>query len=133
MSDDLTTDLRARLEFFDGLKHAYEAESRALRTTTDPDPATISDRRAEMLGRLTRGLDELKGISERWRNLPPAARQTFPEVPDLLRRCQDALMKVIVLDRENEKELLRRSLIDSKTLPATAPRAAADAYLKGNR
>jgi hypothetical protein len=50
--------------------------------------------------------------------LDPAERQRYPEMPALMRACQDLIMKVIVLDRENEQTLLRRGLLPASRLPA---------------
>jgi DNA-directed RNA polymerase subunit H (RpoH/RPB5) len=50
--------------------------------------------------------------------MSPEERARHPEVGPLLRRNQDAAMKFILLDRENEQGLLRRGLVPPKQLPS---------------
>ncbi len=49
----------------------------------------------------------------------------------LLRQNQDLTMKIIVLDRENEQNLLRRGLVPARELPSVnrqRPHFVADLY-----
>jgi hypothetical protein len=53
-----------------------------------------------------------------WLRLEPAARQEYPEIAELLRENQNLLMKILVLDRENEQMLLRKGLVPNRQIPS---------------
>ena len=58
------------------------------------------------------------------------------EIPALLRQNQDLIMKIIVLDRENEQALLRRGLVPPKHLPPAErqrPHFVANLYRRQSR
>ena len=58
-------------------------------------------------------------------------RARHPGIGMLLRQNQDLIMKVIVLDRENEQCLLRRGLVPARELPPAnrqRPHFVADLY-----
>lgn len=89
--------------------------------------------RAELLPRLTRSLEALRRGREAWQRLDPAARSRQSDVDALLRANQNLIMKIIVLDRENEQALLRRGLLPPGHLPSSQsqrPHLVAAQYLK---
>jgi hypothetical protein len=58
------------------------------------------------------------------------------EVPGMLRQVQDLIMKIIVLDRENEQMLLRNGLVPARHLPSVnqqRPHFVADLYRRQSR
>jgi hypothetical protein len=60
-----------------------------------------------LLPRLKESLDKLRKHRIDWQNLTSAQRKHPPEVAALLRQTQDCIMRVLLLDRQNEKEFLR--------------------------
>ncbi len=63
------------------------------------------------------------------RNAQERAREFH--LPALLRETQDLIMKIIVLDRENEQALLRKGLVPARHLPhpnRQRPHFVADLY-----
>jgi hypothetical protein len=87
----------------------------------------------DLLVRLNESLNKLREDRFRWQSLSAADRERNPEVPSLLRQNQDTIMKIIVLDGENEQALLRRGVVPPKHLPAAnrqRPHFVAELYRK---
>ncbi len=66
-----------------------------------------------------------------WQQLRPEVRAQHQELTALLRSNQALVMKIIVLDRENEQALLRRGLVPPRHLPPAQrqrPHFVADLY-----
>ncbi len=71
-----------------------------------------------LLPRLNQSLDALRGHRVNWQKLGRDERARHPEIGMLLRQNQDLIMKIILLDRENEQTLLRRGLVPPRDLPS---------------
>ena len=87
-----------------------------------------------LLPQLTQSLERLKEQRISWQRLTPDERAKNPEVISLIRQNQDLIMKIIVLDRENEQMLLRRGLVPAQRLPSVHrqhPNFVADLYRRG--
>lgn len=94
-------------------------ESEALRAPGDFDGGGFARRRASLLPRLGSSLSALHRAREAWQQLDARRRGQHPELDSLLRDNQDLIMKIIVLDRENEQGLLRRGLLAPGQLPTS--------------
>ena len=126
-------DLNRQLELYRELLAVVEKEGRALRDAGDPSPVSPPDVRKTLMPRLDEALENLKSHREQWRQTPEAERACHPDFPQLLRQCQDLIMKIIVQDRENEQALLRRGLVPPKQLPSVnrqRPNYVANLYRK---
>ena len=102
-----------------------QAESGALKTT---------EAKKELLPDVERSLEKLKEYRADWLKLSEAQRSAHPEIAGLLRQNQDVIMKIIVLDRENEQTLLRKGMVPPKHLPSAnrnRPHYVADLYRRG--
>ncbi len=106
------------------------------RRGSDPIPAAETLRaKRELLPRLDQSVDRLRAHRLHWRGLDPAERARHPEVAALLRQNQDLIMKIIVLDRENEQGLLRSGLVPARQLPSAIrqrPHFVADLYRRNS-
>ena len=84
-----------------------------------------------LLPRLNESLDALRKHRVNWQRLGMDERARFPEIGMLLRQNQDLIMKIVLLDRENEQTLLRRGLVPPRELPSVnrqRPHFVADLY-----
>ena len=84
-----------------------------------------------LLPQLSQSLEQLREQRISWQNVTPDQRAKHPEVASLIRQNQDLIMKIIVLDRENEQTLLRRGLVPAQGLPSVHrqhPHFVADLY-----
>lgn len=128
-----TTGLALHLEVCEEILALVTRESEALRQPGPFAGEAFARERAALVPRLTRSLEAIRATREAWQRLDPAMRERHSEVHALLRANQDLIMKVIVLDRENEQALLRRGLLPAGRLPTSQsrrPRLVADEYLK---
>ncbi len=108
-----------------------EQESLALRESEGSRQFEFYQTKKTLLGRLDESVNLIKHQRREWQNLPVEERHHPAEVEPLLRQNQDLIMKIIVLDRENEQNLLRRGLVPARHLPSPnrqRPHFVADLY-----
>lgn len=131
LGPELADSLRGALGLYRDLLAVVERENLLLRSPdTESVFSTFSSRR-ELAPRLKDSLAQLHQHRLRWTRLTPAERACFPEVSALLRQCQDLIMRILCLDRENEQSLLRRGLLGPRHLPShqqQRPHFVADLY-----
>ena len=128
---DIVADLRHHLALHTELLGWVERESQALRQPDGKSPFEVYQARKEAIPRLEVSLARLRHHREVWMAMSPEQRSAFPEVRNLLRQNQDLILRLIVLDRENEQWLLRRGLVPPKHLPSAnrqRPHYVADLY-----
>ncbi len=76
-----------------------------------------------LLPHLEESLNRIREHRNTWRRLDPAERAKYSRVLALVKANQDMIMKILVLDRENEQALLRKGLGHKHSpLPAALPR-----------
>ena len=115
---DMTEDLRDHLTICQELLTLVEREKQTLRDEAQGLGYETYQAKKNLLPRLTESLNQIRQHRMVWQRMGPAERAQFPEVTGLLRQNQDLIMKVIVLDRENEQALLRKGLMPPRHLPA---------------
>lgn len=128
-----TDDLRSHLALCEEVLRLVTDESEALRGAGTFASQEFAQQRNDLLPRLIQSLDALRRLREAWLELEPAVRARQDGMDMLLRRNQDLIMKIIVIDRENEQALLRRGLLPPNQLPSShrqRPHAVAEQYLK---
>ena len=133
--DEIASDLRSQLSLNTELLGHLELESQRLRQPDSPSVSTFLEARRELLPRLDDALQRIRRHREYWLALRAETRAHRTEIRDLLRQNQDLIMRLIVLDRENEQLLLRRGLIPPKHLPPAnrqRPHYVADLYRRSH-
>ncbi len=113
----MTLDLRSHLALNTDLLGHLERESQSLRQLESDRPTSAAEARRDILPRREEALQRIRNHRSYWLSLSPEVRSTKHEIRDLLRQNQDLIMRMILLDRENEQLLLRRGLIPPKHLP----------------
>lgn len=132
----MVTDLQGHLALCQEILSLVESESHALHHTKTGPSFESYQAKKNLLPRLNQSLNQIRQHRATWQKLSPAERAPFPEVPGLLRQNQDLIMKIIVLDRENEQALLRKGLVPPRQLPAAQrqrPHFVADLYRRQGR
>jgi hypothetical protein len=112
-----------------------ERESRALRAPEPYPAAEFQQARKDLLPRLDQSYKSLKEVRVLWQSLNAGERARQDEIATLLRHCQEAMMKILVLDRENEQAMLRRGLVPASSLPSAnrqRPQFVAELYRRGS-
>ena len=114
----VTTDLRAHQVLCRELLALAERESQALRQNQTPALHDIYQAKKAILPRLQASLEKVRRHRVHWQSLTAVERSAQPEISFLVRQAQDLIMRVILLDRENEQGLLRRGLLPPRELPS---------------
>lgn len=130
-SADIAESLRQHLAVCRDLLAAAEREAQAFRDPASPNAPDHSDLRRLVLPQLNASLNRLRECRMTWQRMGPSERAQHPEVPNLLRQNQDLIMKIIVLERDNDQSRLRRGLLPANQLPPLnrqRPHFVADLY-----
>ena len=128
---ELTGYLRQYLALCEETFALTTRESQALVAAGDYQPFEFYQGRKALLLRLDESLNLLRAWRMAWQQLDAAERERHSAVKQLLQAVQDSLVKILVLDRENQQALLRRGLVPARHLPAFAgqsPHYAAKLY-----
>jgi len=118
--DSVAAALRDHLAVCDDLLRLAQLEAEALRETESFPGARIREQRKELLLRLESSSQALAGARTRWSQLKPPGGQSPPDLAELVQNTLDTIMRILVMDRENEQLLLRRGLLPPQALPSPA-------------
>ena len=119
MNAQILTDLRAHQAVCRELLTLAERESQALRQGQTAALQEIHQSRKKLLPRLSELLEKVRQHRIVWQAFTPAERTSQPEIAFLIRQAQDLIMRVILLDRDNEQGLLRRGLVPAREIPSS--------------
>jgi hypothetical protein len=97
-----------------------EQENRALTESDSAKSFAFFQTRKSLLLRLNESLAALRQHRQLREGEPRDKPALCPEARRLLRQNQDGIMKILLLDRENEQILLRRGMVPAKHIPPTA-------------
>jgi hypothetical protein len=128
---ELTKHLREFLALCQEILSLTGRENQAL-TSSDPyQPFEFFQGRKTLLSQLDSALNLLPTWRRAWQLLSPVERAQYPEVKSLLQTVQDSVVKILLLDRENQQALLRQGLLPARHVPSFAsqqPHYAARVY-----
>lgn len=117
---EMTRDLREYVGLC-GEVHALVArENKALTEVTEYQAFEFYHQRRDLLPRLENALILLRKWRHAWAQTDPVERANCSELKSVFQTVQDLLMKVLLLDRENQHALLRRGLVPANHLPPAA-------------
>jgi hypothetical protein len=128
---ELTSHLRGYLVLCEETLALAGRENQALAGNEGYEPFEFYQGRKALLSRLGDALNLLRTWRQAWQRLDPAERERYSEIKTLLQAVQDSLVKILVLDRENQQALLRRGLVPARQMPSFAsqqPHYAAKLY-----
>jgi hypothetical protein len=126
----LADDLHNHIAVCRDLLAVLQGEDEALRDDASFPWRDFFHARKSLAPRLARSVDALRARRPACR-APGVALVLAEECRALLRQSQDLMMKIIVLDRENEQALLRRGLVPTgqlSSVPPQRPHFVADLY-----
>jgi hypothetical protein len=110
-------DLQTHRSLCEAILALSAKENGALRTQVEGFNFDSTAQRKKFLAQLTDSLDKIREHRIAWMRLEPSVRQGHPEIAELLRENQNLIMRILVLDRENEQALLRKGLVPSRHVP----------------
>ena len=114
----MLTDLRSHQMLCRELLTLAERESQALRQGQTQALQELYQTKKTLLPHLRESVEKVRQYRIYWQSLGASERAAQPEISFLVRQVQDLIMRVILLDRENEQGLLRRGLIPPREIPA---------------
>lgn len=114
---EFALDLKTHRSLCEAILALAARENSALRAENDGLSSESSVQRKKFLAQLTDSLNKIREHRTAWMRLEPAVRQGYPEIAELLRENQNLIMKILVLDRENEQSLLRKGLVPLRHVP----------------
>ncbi len=117
---DLARDLRAHLDLCHECLALFTVENRRLRSPQAWQAAEFSEQRKRLLPRLESVLIKLRGSREYWQKMTHAERERCGEIRNLFQEIQNLLPRILMLDRENQQEMLRRGVLPAAQLPPAA-------------
>ena len=115
---ELEHELRAHLELCRETHALVQREHQQLKTAQVDDLKEFFRNRDGLLQRLSGAQQQMFTHKAAWMRLNTAERAQHPQVGSLIRQNLDLIMKVVLLDRENEKLLLHHRLVPAKHMPA---------------
>lgn len=131
----LTADLRAFAEICEDALALATREHHALAGHGEYKSSEFYERRKTLLPDIESLLKRFKNHRVTWQQVPQVERERFQDLKALFQSIQGLLMRVLLLDRENQQAMLKRGLVPVKHLPGTAaqrPHYVADLYRKNS-
>jgi hypothetical protein len=113
----LANDLREHLGICHECLALFTVENRMLRNSPDWQPQELHEQRKRLLPRLESVLIKLRSARESWQKSALAERNRCGEINNLFQELQSLLPRILMLDRENQQELLRRGALPPSHLP----------------
>ena len=119
-TSNLARELKGYLDLCREFLALFTDENQTLRRPQPWSPMGFSEERKRLLPRLESGLIQLRSFRQWWERMPAGQRESCGEIRDLFRDIQNLLPRLLLLDRENQQEMLRRGLIPAAQLPPAA-------------
>lgn len=116
-ADSIAVAIHQHLEVCGQLLALAQKEAEALKNAPTFPIAAIQAERRTLLTQLESALDLLGRKQVLWQQLSTERRSRKVQMNQLLQTAMDTIMRVLVLDRENEQALLRRGLLPTRALP----------------
>jgi hypothetical protein len=114
---EFKNDLKTHRNLCESILLLIEKEKGMLRAQREELSADGARQKKNFLAQLTESLDKIREHRIAWLKLEPSVRQGHPEIAELLRENQNLIMRILVLDRENEQALLRKGLVPMRHVP----------------
>ncbi len=118
----LVFDLRSYLDLCEEILALATRENQALSGQTNYQSFEFQRKRMSLLPILESLSAKLRNRRMVWQQASPSERESCKEVKPLFQNIQSLVMKVLLLDRENQQAMLRRGLVPARHLPAAAVR-----------
>lgn len=119
-SAGLVFELRTYLNLCEEFLVLAVRENQALSGQTVYQPFEFHQKRQDLLPHLETVSKRLRQLRLIWQQAPPSERERCREAKPLFQTIQSLLMKLLLLDRENQQAMLRRGLVPTQHLPAMA-------------
>ena len=116
----LTNELRTYVTLCEEILSLTTRENQALAGQTSYNAAEFHEQRKNLLPNIDLFLAKLRNRRMVWQQVPTTDREQHREIKPLFESVQNLLMKVLMLDRENQQIMLRRGMVPTSHIPTTA-------------
>jgi hypothetical protein len=116
----LVGDLKVHLIFCENALALAAEENRTLHLPESFEPRLFQPQRQRLLLGLDLSLTRLRTWRQVWQEISPEEQERCSLVKPLFQSITDLLMRVLVLERENQQALLRRGLVPPRHLSLAA-------------
>jgi hypothetical protein len=116
----LVTELGAFLALCENILASVSSENQALSGLAEYQPFSFYQHRKKLLPHLETALANLHDQRLIWQQANESERAHCEAVKPFFQAIQDVLMRILLLDRENQQTMLRRGLVPAKHLPPVA-------------
>ena len=118
---EFADDLRTHRNLCEDILSLVQGENARLSEEVEKRPAfDVTAAKKKFLAQLAESLNKIREHRISWLKLEPTLRQGYPEITELLRENQNLIMKILVLDRDNEQAMLRKGLVPARHVPAAS-------------
>ena len=117
---DLAQELQGYLDLCRECLTLFTEENQTLRRPQPWSPGEFNAQRKRLLQSLELALIKLRSFRQWWERLPADKHEVCGEMKNLFRDIQNLLPRLLLLDRENQQEMLRRGLLPATQLPPAA-------------
>lgn len=118
----LAAELRSYLVLCEEILHLIAHENQALSGQGIYQPLEFQEKRRNLLPNIEMLLAKLRSRRLVWQQAPKPERDRCSEISPLFQNIQDKLMKILLLDRENQQVMLRRGMVPANHLPTPTPK-----------
>ena len=116
----LTQELRTYVALCEEILNLTLRENQALAGQTTYNASEFHEKRKNLLPNIDLFLAKLRNRRLVWQQVPTTEREQHREIKPLFESVQNLLMKVLMLDRENQQIMLRRGMVPTSHIPTTA-------------
>jgi hypothetical protein len=116
----LAHELREFLSLGEDILTLATRENQSLTGHADYEPDEFHQRRKSLLQPIDLMILKLRQHRVIWQQSRLNGRAHSEEIKSLFQNIQNLLMKILLLDRENQQAMLRRGLVPAAHLPAAA-------------
>jgi hypothetical protein len=117
----LAAELHSYLLLCEEILNLITHENQALSGQGAYKPAEFQEKRRDLLPNIELLLSKLRSRRLVWQQAPKLDRDRCSDISPLFQNIQDKLMKILLLDRENQQIMLRRGMVPANHLPALKP------------
>ena len=135
IADALTLDLQEFASICEEVLSLAKREHQALAGQADYKHLDFYERRKTLLADIEVMLAKFRHHRTAWRQVSQSQREQFKDLKQQFHSIQGLLMRVMLLDRENQQTMLKRGLVPAKHVPAAAaqrPHYVADLYRRNS-
>jgi len=115
--EQLANELRTHHDLCNSILSTVQHEHQQLNNGSVKDLKKFFMHRNGMLEQINDAQQNLFAQKSAWQQLTPEERTTQPKIAGLIQKNLDLIMKIVLIDRENEKLMLQNKLVPPSHLP----------------